>query len=120
MADRSKRSGERDWTEAEARRVLAACKASGLSMRAFAFREGLLPRRLYWWTKRLGLHRTSRRRNETAMRFVPAVITADAPRPRALVTLRIGAKTAMEIDPSAVSASWVAAVMTELERVGCS
>lgn len=122
MADKSNRLGERDWTEAEARRVLAACEASGLSKRAFAFREGLRPQRLYWWTKRLALHRASRRRRETAMRFVPAVVTAAAPRPmpRAPITIRIGAKAAMEIDPSAASASWVAAVMTELERIGCS
>jgi hypothetical protein len=42
-----------DWTEAEARRILDARWRSGLSIRAFALREGIRPPRVYWWIKRL-------------------------------------------------------------------
>jgi hypothetical protein len=122
MADKSKRSGERSGTEAEARRVLAAWNASGLSQRAFAFREGLLPAAtlLVDETSRSSPDEPASQRDRHALRARRRHGTADAPRPLAPVTIRIGAKTAMEIDPSGVSASWVAAVMTVLERIGCS
>lgn len=42
------------WTEHDARMVLAAQDASGLSVPAFAAREGLDPQRLYFWRRRLG------------------------------------------------------------------
>lgn len=42
------------WTEDDARTVLAAQDASGLSVPAFAAREGLDPQRLYFWRRRLG------------------------------------------------------------------
>lgn len=45
---------ERRWTEDDARTVLAAQEASGLSVTAFAAREGLDPQRLYFWRRRLG------------------------------------------------------------------
>jgi transposase-like protein len=115
----------RQWTEEEARRLLAACARSGLSMRAFAMRSGLRPRRLYWWMKRLRLEtiaeapRTARRpkRTESAPRFVPVVVKNTAASAKAAIVIRRGATTRMEIDPSAmVSPAWVAAVMLELER----
>ena len=37
------------WTEVEARAVLAAQKKRGLSVDAFARDNGLLRQRLYWW-----------------------------------------------------------------------
>ena len=40
MANRAAKWDADEWTETEARRVLAACRASGLSIRAYAFREG--------------------------------------------------------------------------------
>jgi transposase-like protein len=43
----------RHWTFDEARRVLAAFAASGLTLTAFATREGLQPQRLYKWRRRL-------------------------------------------------------------------
>lgn len=49
----AKKTKSGNWTEAEARRVLAECKASGLSMRAYAKLHGLRQRRLYWWTRQL-------------------------------------------------------------------
>ena len=44
----------RRWGDADARRVLAALEASGLSVNAFAAREGLDAQRLYYWRKRVG------------------------------------------------------------------
>lgn len=41
------------WTETEARAALAAQRSSGLSIKAFAVREGLDPQRLYTWNSRL-------------------------------------------------------------------
>jgi transposase len=46
-------SSRRRWTEAEARTVLAAQGASGLSVAAFAAREGIDTQRLYSWRRRL-------------------------------------------------------------------
>ena len=44
----------RRWTDGEGRAVLAAHAASGLSVAAFAAREGLDPQRVYSWRRRLG------------------------------------------------------------------
>jgi hypothetical protein len=44
----------RRWKIAEARSVLAALAASGLSLPEFAMRKGLKPQRLRRWQRRLG------------------------------------------------------------------
>jgi len=122
MAKKPK-SGERNWSEAEARRVLAAWEDSGLSMRAYAMRERLCPRRLYWWTKRLAAGERGRRGDEQAVRFVPGIVKVAVPRLKLgpAITVRVGASATMEIvDPKAVPAGWIAEVMTELERIACS
>jgi len=43
----------RHWTLDDARRVLSAFESSGLTLTAFAAREGLQPQRLYKWRRRL-------------------------------------------------------------------
>jgi hypothetical protein len=43
------------WTEVEARGVLEALKRSGLGVEKFARSRGLVPQRLYWWKKKLGI-----------------------------------------------------------------
>jgi hypothetical protein len=45
------------WTEVEARSVLEAWKRSGLSIEKYARARGLVPQRLYWWKKKLGVGR---------------------------------------------------------------
>jgi hypothetical protein len=45
------------WTEVEARSVLGAWKKSGLSIERFARSRGLVPQRLHWWKKKLGVDR---------------------------------------------------------------
>lgn len=41
------------WSEFEARAVLAAWRSSGLSIERFATARGLVPQRLRWWKKKL-------------------------------------------------------------------
>ena len=43
------------WTREQARAVLEKQASSGLTVRAFAEREGLEPARLYSWRERLGV-----------------------------------------------------------------
>ena len=44
----------RRWTSKYAKKVLEAQVDSGLTVNAFAVREGLSARRLYWWRGQLG------------------------------------------------------------------
>ena len=48
-----RRSGWRQWSEAEARGMLTELKESGDSMAAFAARRGVSTQRLSYWAKRL-------------------------------------------------------------------
>lgn len=41
------------WTEVEARAVLAAWRKSGQSVQAFAKERGIVPQRLRWWKAKL-------------------------------------------------------------------
>lgn len=59
---------EARWSAERAREVLAAQRASGLSVFAFAKREGFDPQRLYFWQRRLGVETTGHAR--AAMEFV--------------------------------------------------
>jgi transposase-like protein len=53
MATSRSQSTRRRWKESEARGVLEAARASGLTLSAFAAREGLAAHRLYFWKRRL-------------------------------------------------------------------
>lgn len=46
-------SAEALWTAADAREMLRRQASSGLSVPAFARREGIHPQRLYWWRRKL-------------------------------------------------------------------
>jgi transposase-like protein len=46
--------GRQPWTDEQAQRVLAAWRASGESVAAFAARVGFSAQRIYWWRERLG------------------------------------------------------------------
>lgn len=120
------RGDGKHWTHAKARSVIDACAASGLSMRAFAQREGIEPRRLYRWSKRLGVAVPDRRRGRSkpasAPVFVPLVPKADSfAATGSVAVLRHGESTTLEIENVAnMSPAWVAAIMLELERATCS
>jgi hypothetical protein len=53
MAMSRSQSTRRRWKESDARKVLEAAQASGLTLSAFAAREGLAAHRLYFWKQRL-------------------------------------------------------------------
>lgn len=101
------------WTEADARRVLANWERSGDSLEAYARSRGLVPQRLAWWRKRL---RTSRPETSTAVTFVPAAVIGVAPTSAATATavIRLADGTVIEIDGA--SPAWVAALARELAR----
>jgi len=60
--------GRRRWTTAEARAALSALEGSGLSVAAFAVRQGVRPERLYRWRRQLATGRF------TAERASPAFV----------------------------------------------
>jgi hypothetical protein len=90
-------STRRRWTEEGARSVLAAQDASGLSVAAFAAREGLDPQRVYSWRRRL---------SRSIEASAPAFIEIHPPARREVVevVLHCGrvVRVAESIDPSAL------------------
>lgn len=75
--ERSGRGGWQQWSEAKARRMLAAFARSGASASAFAKSRGITTRRIQYWSKRLG--------DEASVEFVPVPI----PEPTAALDARI-------------------------------
>lgn len=65
MARRSPKRGWKQWSEAEAREVLAAWRVSGVSAHAFARQRGVSPHRLSYWRQRLA--------SEATVGFVPVL-----------------------------------------------
>lgn len=80
------------WTREQARVVLEKQASSGLTVRAFAEREGLEPARLYSWRERLGV--SSGQRLAASAASVPeraAFVEVRAQRPsRVELVLRTG------------------------------
>jgi hypothetical protein len=109
MAKRSSPASRRQWTEADARRVLADWKRTGGTLEAFAHSRGLVPQRIAWWQKRLRDQPVP----QTALTLVPAtVIGADSAGPAALIQLPHG----VVVELAGASPSWVAALARELAR----
>jgi hypothetical protein len=71
------RGGWQQWSEAKARRMLAAFARSGTSASAFARSRGITTRRIQYWSKRLI--------DEPSVEFVPVPI----PGPAAALDARI-------------------------------
>lgn len=103
------------WTADEARRVLAAWRASRLSARAFAREHGLDAQRLSWWRKRLGLGPAPRARlDRSGARLVPAIVRPAADARDAVVAVRLPDGIVIEASSTDVSPQWVAALVREL------
>ena len=108
------------WTEAHAKRLLEAHEKSGLSLAAFARREGVRARRLQWWRDRLRARSSKAEVGPRPTTFAPAVVKR-APK---VVLARGGAVSiatrsgiTIEIaEPTRVAPSWIGAVIRELER----
>lgn len=111
MAKRSPPASRHQWTEADARRVLADWERSGITLEAFARSRGLVPQRLAWWRKRL---RTTRPKAITSLTFVPAAVIGGgaAAGPAAMIRLPHG----IVIELEGATPNWVAALARELTR----
>ena len=104
--------------EADARRVLAAWRRSGLSAAAFAHEHGLNPQRLGWWRKRLAAwSAATRATTDSLVSLVPAEVRSS----RGLdgvdgttVVVRLPDEVAIEI--ASASSEWVAALVRALAR----
>jgi transposase-like protein len=88
----------RRWTIEDARAALSACDASGLSMLAFAEREGIDPRRLHRWRRTVAVDRPA-----PAPELVEVRLRSAEPEP-VEITLRSGrlVRVSETIDPAAL------------------
>jgi hypothetical protein len=109
----------RQWSPEEAQEVLAEWRASGLSLGRFARERGLGVERLRWWKKRLG-DWSEPQGGTQGPALVPMVLSEPAPaveRDKASVVVRLPGGLVVEVtEPAAVSAQWLAAVVSQLSR----
>jgi hypothetical protein len=115
------------WTESEARKQVKAWRASGESLSAFARKRSFSASRLKWWLKRMGEWSLPTRSSSSpeVSRFVEARVVAgavpervEAGRADARVVVHAPGGVRVEVvDPAAVPAKWVAAMVKELQRV---
>src|SRR5215468_8444397 len=101
------------WTEADARRVLADWERSGDTLEAFARSRGLVPQRLAWWRKRL---RAARSETSTTLTLVPATVVGVAAAASAAPAAMIRLPHGIVIELDGVSPTWIAALARELTR----
>jgi hypothetical protein len=99
-------AANRYWAEADGRAALAAWRASGESVAAFAARHGLGAKRLVRWQRRLAAPPLAPPTGFASLEL----ITSAAADP---ITIRVGA---IEIVAPNASPAWVAALVTELTR----
>ncbi len=112
------------WSEADARRALSLCDASGQSRAAFARDHGLRATRLAWWKKRLGEWTSvppeqapAARRDE---RFVELVAPAGEVAVTAVATVRVGHVVVELSTLDGSAAEFVASLSRALEAGVCS
>ena len=104
----------RQWTAAEARRVLKAWRASGLRLATFARKRGLCAERVRWWRQRLG---DGPAPGEELLKLVPAVVTGLLPSTaNPALTVRAGDVEVEIADVSAVPPAWVSALVSGIAR----
>jgi hypothetical protein len=104
------------WSEADARRVLAAWRASGSSLWGFARQHGLHGQRLAYWRKRLSGGSSGQALVPMAS-LVPAVLVVEPERlaPESTpAVLRLPSGVVLEL-PRATP-GWVSALVAELTR----
>jgi transposase-like protein len=117
----------RTWTADEARSVLAAWRASGLSICGFARKHGLTAQRLSWWRRRLGAWEeevvTDGVDAVERGSLVPVVVStmeSGQAGGTGVVSIQLRGGTSIVIsEPSAVEPQWVARLVSELERTCC-
>ena len=120
--------GPRPWTADQARRVIDAWRASGLSVAAFARRAELQSKRVYWWREQLGGTPADASASEmhaepsTAPAFLPVVAR---PAPAALspgrsVPVTVCTRDGLRVEVAALDAAsvaWVASLVRSLGEV---
>ena len=104
----------REWTEQDARLVLAQWQQSGTTLAAFAREQGMSAPRLYWWRRRLQRPKAGTRALTAAVStLVPAKVVARSDS-GAAVMIRLA--SGVEIEISNASPSWLAALVAEMAR----
>ena len=96
------------WSEADARRIMAAHERSGLSIHAFARTHELPAHKLYWWRK----HLEELGDAPPALSFAPVVVTGLGRGPA--LTVRLGALELDVHEPSKVEPTWLAQICVAL------
>jgi hypothetical protein len=113
-----RKAGWQQWTADEARQVVEAWRASGLSLAAFARERGLIAERVRWWSKRLGDWGPAK--GEEVLQFAPVVVRDLRPiaaTPGGGVSLRLAGGVVIEVaDVATVPAAWVSALVKGLAR----
>ena len=111
----------RQWTAEQAQEHLVAWRASGLPLGRFARQRGVSAERLRWWKKRQGDWSEEKAPSERSA-LVPVVVTPAAAPPVAMgrcaaVVVRVPGGAVVEVvEPEAVRAEWLAAVVGLLSR----
>lgn len=106
-------SKKRQWTEEQARKVVAAWEKSGLPVSRYEREMGLSSNRLRCWRRRF--KKPQARGKSVAL--VPVVVRAEPS--SSMVKLNVPGDFSIEVaDAGLVTAQWVAAVARELARVG--
>lgn len=82
------------WSEHEARAVIAAWRRSGQSVERFATSKGIVPQRIYWWRKKLE-QPAKETAPSSALALLPVKVTESTPPSRGrgepiMVMLRSG------------------------------
>ena len=110
VAEEMARLREQRWTTKDARRALAACDGSRLSVAAFAREHGVKQQRLSWWRKRLGEWDGLDPAGDTSpVQFVPAVVQGSRVAAGGTIAIRLPDGVTVEI--ADVSPQWVASLV---------
>jgi transposase-like protein len=114
--------GSRRWTEQQGRRVVASWRRSGLLASEFARRQGISQQRLSWWCKRFGklnISKDTDSRMASIVSLVPAEVRmcASVSAALSLAVMRLPYGISIEFaDAGAMSAQWVASLLSALSR----
>jgi hypothetical protein len=114
-ADWARLRGPRKWRAADARRILARWRASGLSLNAFSRENRIGRKRLRWWKQQLA----DWGEDKAAIVGLAPAVPISAGTNAAAVSIRLAEGTCIEVDScSAVSPEWISRLMRGLGRRG--